>query len=246
MAKQKPPRKTPWWQTIRGAREKESGEAPAKKRVRKPRVDAPGVKRKVKAVSPDGRPICGARRRNGELCQRSPMQNGRCYLHGGATPSGEQSANFKHGRYSEYFQGRLASKLAQQEAEKGDPLDLVPELQVQRAMLAEYIEQISSEPEITLDEIKGALTLAGDVVRTGALIAKARNEGALTRTEILFILAGMRSILEKYVPDPEQRHAFIDELRALVPGWSGAIQPGADPGDAAELTAGAGEAGQTA
>src|SRR5262245_43273841 len=33
---------------------------------------------------------CGARRRSdGEPCRQWPMQNGRCYLHGGRTPRGE-------------------------------------------------------------------------------------------------------------------------------------------------------------
>ncbi|WP_425505036.1 HGGxSTG domain-containing protein [Sphingobium limneticum] len=36
-------------------------------------------------MSPD-RPICAAKRRNGEACRKLPMQNGRCHLHGGKTP----------------------------------------------------------------------------------------------------------------------------------------------------------------
>lgn len=36
-------------------------------------------------------PRCGARRKSdGEPCQQWPMQNGRCYLHGGLTPHGDQ------------------------------------------------------------------------------------------------------------------------------------------------------------
>jgi hypothetical protein len=36
-------------------------------------------------------PRCGAtRKRDGERCQQWPMQNGRCYLHGGLTPRGDQ------------------------------------------------------------------------------------------------------------------------------------------------------------
>lgn len=36
-------------------------------------------------------PICGAKRkRDGLPCENTPMENGRCYLHGGRTPKGDQ------------------------------------------------------------------------------------------------------------------------------------------------------------
>lgn len=44
---------------------------------------------------------CGARCDDGHPCRRDPMPNGKCYRHGGATPSGIASANFKHGKHSE-------------------------------------------------------------------------------------------------------------------------------------------------
>lgn len=43
---------------------------------------------------------CGAKTKTGGRCQRSPMPNGRCYRHGGATPVGSALPQFKHGRYS--------------------------------------------------------------------------------------------------------------------------------------------------
>ena len=39
----------------------------------------------------DQLPRCGARRKSdGSPCRQWPMKNGRCYLHGGATPRGDQ------------------------------------------------------------------------------------------------------------------------------------------------------------
>lgn len=36
-------------------------------------------------------PVCGAKRkRDGLPCENTPMENGRCYLHGGRTPKGDQ------------------------------------------------------------------------------------------------------------------------------------------------------------
>ena len=55
-----------------------------------------------------GRPICGAKRRaDGQPCQRAPMPNGRCYLHGGKTPGGIASASWKHGKYSNALPNRM-------------------------------------------------------------------------------------------------------------------------------------------
>src|SRR5712692_4144500 len=53
-------------------------------------------------------PICGAKLKSpgkyGDWkCHRAPMANGRCYFHGGATPAGIASANFKTGKHSKYF-----------------------------------------------------------------------------------------------------------------------------------------------
>lgn len=39
------------------------------------------------------------------------MENGRCRMHGGATPAGIASPNYKHGRYSKYLSLNLAKKL---------------------------------------------------------------------------------------------------------------------------------------
>ncbi len=43
---------------------------------------------------------CGAKKRDGTPCKASAMKNGRCRIHGGLTPSGFASPQFKTGRYS--------------------------------------------------------------------------------------------------------------------------------------------------
>jgi len=66
----------------------------------------------VWAVRDDGKPCCGVAlkplRRNtkrkgnprGICLQTRRMENGRCRLHGGTTPKGEESGAYKDGRYS--------------------------------------------------------------------------------------------------------------------------------------------------
>jgi hypothetical protein len=162
---------------------------------------------------------CGAKTRGGGTCKRAPLQGKkRCKLHGGATPRGEASANFRHGRYSESFRGDLANKFLHATEEKS-PLDLLPELAVQRALLSQHIETVSQKTNTpSIKELKSIGVLAEDVVRTAATIARVRNDTALTIAEIKFIQLGMMRLAEKYVPNPDQRRNFIEELRGLVPG----------------------------
>jgi hypothetical protein len=62
---------------------------------------------------------CGAHHSSGiGYCAAYPMPNGRCYKHGGNTPRGALSANFKHGRYSPYLPADLAGRF---EAARNDP-----------------------------------------------------------------------------------------------------------------------------
>lgn len=42
--------------------------------------------------------VCGARTRAGTPCQKPPMANGRCRLHGGLTPAGISSPHYVHGK----------------------------------------------------------------------------------------------------------------------------------------------------
>jgi hypothetical protein len=43
---------------------------------------------------------CGATTKSGKPCQAQAMENGRCRIHGGLTPSGFALPQFKTGRYS--------------------------------------------------------------------------------------------------------------------------------------------------
>lgn len=163
---------------------------------------------------------CGAKTRGGGKCKKAAMPNGRCKLHGGKTPGGTDSVHFKHGYYSKVFRGRLAERFAEAH-DAGDPLDLLPELRVQRAILAERINQISGGRQPTGDELRSVNLIADGVVKTAATIVKMRNDTALTVAEVKFIQIGMMRLLEKYVTDPDRRRDFIAELRSLIPGRDG-------------------------
>lgn len=85
-------------------------------------------------------PVCGAKKRQGEGdCTRPAgwgtdhVGQGRCKLHGGSNP-------IKHGRYSKVTRPRIAELLRQFEDDP-DPLDLLPEVQLLRALIIDFIER---------------------------------------------------------------------------------------------------------
>lgn len=54
--------------------------------------------------------VCGAKNRRGGVCTLSPVRGRtRCKWHGGATPQGIASPQFKHGKYSKAMPAQLAA-----------------------------------------------------------------------------------------------------------------------------------------
>jgi hypothetical protein len=103
------------------------------------------------AAAPRLKARCGARTKSTGLpCSKAagwrtqhPGQ-GRCYLHGGATP-------IKHGRYSSIERPRLR-EIMDSLAESGDnPLDLLPEVLLLRALVLDYVERHDDLMDATLD-----------------------------------------------------------------------------------------------
>lgn len=92
--------------------------------------------------------LCGAKTRAGTPC-RKPLGwgtdhpgQGRCKLHGGATP-------IKHGRYSSIQRPRLRELLDQFETDPA-PLDLLPEVKLLRALLTDFVERYDQITDATL------------------------------------------------------------------------------------------------
>jgi hypothetical protein len=58
---------------------------------------------------------CGAKTRSGTPCKNAAMDNGRCRMHGGATPRGFALPQTKTGRWSRDLPTRLADRFAESE-----------------------------------------------------------------------------------------------------------------------------------
>jgi hypothetical protein len=115
------------------------------------------------------------------------------------------------------FRGELAEKF-KHAASGGDPLDLYGELAAARTLAAAYIEKVQLQSVITIDQADAIIGWMGEIGALASKIVEARNDTALTRAEILFVTAQMESAVRDFIPDPEQRRAFIQRIRSAIPG----------------------------
>lgn len=91
---------------------------------------------------------CGAKTRAGGRCKNvagmrtDHVGQGKCWLHGGATP-------IRHGRYSKISRPRIRDLIAQHEADP-DPLNILPEIAALRALFQDFIERYDDMTEALL------------------------------------------------------------------------------------------------
>lgn len=97
-------------------------------------------------IAPPSTPRCGAKNRQGKPCGNAAgfktdhPGTGRCHLHGGLTPA-------PTGRYSSVSRPRVKELLEKFEADP-DPLNLLPEAQLLRALLHDYIDRYDKQDEM--------------------------------------------------------------------------------------------------
>jgi hypothetical protein len=158
---------------------------------------------------------CSAKAKStGQPCQRDAVTGSKvCYVHGGATRRGEDSPNFKHGRYSPHLPKRIATKM--QQFADADPLDLTEEMMLAKAILADWVGRYD---ELNLPIDLTGLSAAGDMIEKvkGLALAmqKLRTDTAYTPAEVLSLLSRFAEVALKYV-SPQLREAFVAECRAI-------------------------------
>lgn len=87
-------------------------------------------------------PFCGAKAKSsGKPCRAPAMANGRCRVHGGATPSGVNSPHWKHGRYVKSMPKTIIPFLEEQ-AQDADRLSLEKELDLVDARMSLLLESV--------------------------------------------------------------------------------------------------------
>lgn len=180
----------------------------------------------------DGK-YCGAKTRSGGKCKRPAgwgtehPGDGRCKLHGGASPRGVASPNFKTGLYSRYLPDAIQQKV--QTFLDADPLELISEMALLRALLAEYVGRFDGIAP-TARDIALLADLAERVGKFSERINKMRNESALTGAEVAFLATRVADIVVRYIDDPDQQRAFVRDLVGVV-GRSSALEAGGEISD---------------
>lgn len=169
------------------------------------------------------KPKCGGLLRDGSgrTCTRpagwgtSHPGEGKCKLHGGGSPRGTESPQFKHGIYSHYMAASWQQKATEMEA----TIDLLPELTLMRVIMAEYMSRFQKpETSLTADDIEVLRSLADVIRKISDSIVKQRNSTALTAVEIAMLADKIPKLVVKYVQGIENQRAFIAELFSVTGG----------------------------
>jgi hypothetical protein len=160
--------------------------------------------------------ICAAKTRGGSPCRRPSgwgtqhVGKGRCKLHGG-----NAGRPIVTGRYAHSLKESLKTKLT--DVQGGDPLDLLPELEVQRVLLSEYLSRFQGNMNLAGFDIDFMMGWAAEIGRTVERMVKMKNDTALTQAEVKFLAVRIVELVGKYISDPSQRRAFVHELLTSVP-----------------------------
>lgn len=171
---------------------------------------------------------CDAKTRSGGRCQQvagwgtDHVGQGRCKLHGGATP-------IKHGRYSAVERDSLRGLIAAYEADP-DPLCVLPEIAAARALFVDFINRYAEWREALLAwhatfdrrdnpkpreilDVSDAYRLLKSVAQIAQAEKRLQLEGAVSRKDLLRVLGEMQRTMQAEVHDEHQRQRIID-------GWS--------------------------
>ncbi len=96
---------------------------------------------------------CGAKLRKSHpprYCERSPMPNGRCHLHGGKSLKGPASGTYQGKGYSKYFPSKKLGEIFARSFEDPELMRLRKDLAIVETRLVELIQSLSSEQSGTL------------------------------------------------------------------------------------------------
>ena len=176
---------------------------------------------------------------------------GRCYLHGGRSVK-------KSGRYSTIDHERFREKLGQLEAIEQDVMDLVPEVQLLRTLVVDYVERYeafyeallawhadstkTSKPRKILD-ISDVGNLIEKIGRTVHRIHQIHASGSITLDTFKRVVEAMGIVVAQHVEEKTILDAIEAEWSQLAldpresPKRPRLANPDADPTDPHEATA---------
>jgi hypothetical protein len=166
-------------------------------------------------------PRCGATNRQGKPCGAlagagtDHLGQGRCKFHGGANP-------IRSGRYSKVDRPRIR-ELYEEFATDPDPLDVIAELHMARALLRDYLErydewkeaflawhlsfrtvaeQENPKPREVLD-LADAVRIIDTISKVVSRIEKVRSDSAISRKDFFRLVSEYARIVEARVGDDQ-------------------------------------------
>lgn len=161
---------------------------------------------------------CGAKRTNGEICQSFAMANGRCRVHGGATPKGVASPNFRHGRYSKSMPEHLASRYAEALTDSR-LLELRDEISLVDVRMADLLAKLDEEVKPDDSEVwKEILDTIGARQR---LVESERRryvemQSIITIPQALAMVGAIVAIVRENVTDPKVLNSIATGIDRLI------------------------------
>lgn len=160
-------------------------------------------------------------KRSGRQC-RKPAMKGRtvCLAHGGRTPRGVASPNFKTGRYSRSLPGHL---VADYKGATHDPtlLSLRDDIALNEAMIATLLQQLDESPDNPAKDRRIFRQVMRQTDLKRRLVATEVRHMVLAcemmpAEQVMALFQATIDIVSRYVPDPKDRQALAEEMQALL------------------------------
>ena len=162
--------------------------------------------------------ICGAKTRAGHPCRQRPMRNGRCRMHGGATPRGMASPHFKHGRYSKDLPVRLAAVYEQVRGDD-DLLAVRDEAALLQARIGELLMSLDADDAAESEErIWREVVRMIDALRQASESERKRLvdlQAMVTVEEAMAFAAALVSVVQRHARDPATLRAMQTDMQRI-------------------------------
>lgn len=144
------------------------------------------------------------------------MQNGKCYMHGGAQPRGLASVTTREGRYSKYFPTAITDR-ARACVEDPELMSTREEI----ALCRSRIQGLGQLIAVGEGDAKTWDAIGDSMDRVARLLDREYKRlevlGAMvTADQVQMIALGVLEAVRKHVTDHDQRTALLRDLQAVL------------------------------
>ena len=169
----------------------------------------------IAAASPSQRTLCGAKTRSGGTCKNAQMLNGRCRMHGGATPRGPACGSFKTGRHSKSLPFRLAARYEEAMADE-TLLEQRSEIALLDVRIDEVVRAVDARrASVVWDDLCRLLDQRRKLVESERRRMVEMHQ-MLTTEEAMTLLAAVVDSLRRHIVDRKVLAAVSADLTRLV------------------------------